>query len=76
MKQQQNMKLSIWSRNLEEVIVTATPDLLCFELVSLNPVTPNLLYLGLVIFPDIPPYPVLIVHSGPSCVHLNPVLVL
>ena len=32
-KQQQNMKPSIQNRNLEDVIVTATPDLLCFELV-------------------------------------------
>ena len=35
MKQQLSMKLSIWSRNLEDVTVTATPDLLCFELVIL-----------------------------------------
>ena len=35
MKQQQSMKLSIRSRNLEDVTITATPDLLCFELVTL-----------------------------------------
>ena len=35
MKQQLSMKLNIWSRNLEDVTITATPDLLYLELVTL-----------------------------------------